>query len=145
MNSSNTNSGGWDSCARRSWCNNVYKAAIPDALRTIFKPFRNVTADGSGTSTKTSVDTFALASEKEIFGTTTYANSTAEASNSQFKYYETASNRIKKQGDTGSAYGWWERSPFSGDATYFCIVGSGGTAGGNGASNTSLLAPFGCI
>lgn len=145
MNSSNTNSGGWDSCARRSWCNNVYKAAIPDALRPIFKPFRNITADGSGTTTKTSVDTFALASEKEIFGTTTYADSTAEASNSQFKYYETASNRIKKQGDTGSAGYWWERSPYSGGTAYFCYVGSGGAASYIAASSTYLLAPFGCI
>ena len=25
MNSSNTNSGSWNGCARRTWCNNVYK------------------------------------------------------------------------------------------------------------------------
>ncbi len=145
MNSSNTNNGGWNSCARRTWCNSVYKNAVPETLRAIFKEFNNVTANGSSTTTATSADYFALPSEKEVFGSTTYANATAEASNSQFSYYATSANRIKKYGESGSAYYWWERSPYSGYSDFFCVVNSIGNAYYLTASNTIGLAPFGCI
>lgn len=146
MNSSNTNSGGWNSCARRTWCNSVYYNALPSTLKGIFKKFKNVTASaGNSSSTTTSEDYFALPSEKEIFGSTTYANATAEASNTQFTYYATAANRIKKCGDSGSADYWWERSPYDSSTNGFCIVYSDGSANATNASGAGLLAPFGCI
>ena len=145
MNSSNTISGGWDSCARRTWCNNVFRAAVPSTLRGCFKQFNNITANGGSTSTATSSDYFALPSEKEIFGTTTYANLTAESSNTQFSYYATAANRIKKEGDSGSASTWWERSPYNVGSTLFCLVSTDGSANSGGASYARGLAPFGCI
>lgn len=146
MNSSNTNSGGWNNCARRTWCNSVYKNALPSTLVGIFKEHQNITADGSGSTTATSSDYFALPSEKEVFGSVTYANATAEANNTQFKYYETSSNRIKNQGDTGgSAHFWWGRSPYSGRPASFCLVASSGGANNGGASSAYGLAPFGCI
>lgn len=143
MNSSNTNSGGWDSCARRTWCNSVYKNALPSTLVGIFKEYQNITANGSSSSTTTSSDYFALPSEKEVFGSTTYANSTAEASNTQFKYYETSSNRIKNV--NGSASYWWERSPRDGSSNRFCSVSYNGNAYYNSASTNIGLAPFGVI
>lgn len=143
MNSSNTNSGGWDSSARRAWCNSVYKNALPSTLVGIFKQHQNITANGSSSSTTTSNDYFALPSEKEVFGSTTYANSTAESSNTQFKYYETSSNRIKNV--NGSADSWWERSPRDGDSNRFCYVSSSGDANSSSASNGRGLAPFGVI
>ena len=145
MNSSDTNSGGWEACARRTWCNDVFRNAIPSTLRNIFKQHLNVTASGSSSTTATSTDYFALPAEKEIFGAVTYANSTAEANLTQFEYYKTSSNRIKKAGDSGSAYYWWERSPYSGYSLSFCYVYSDGSANYDGASIASLLAPFGCI
>ena len=145
MNSSNTNSGGWESCARRTWCNSVFRNAITSALRDIFKQHLNVTANGSGSTTTTSTDYFALPAEKEVFGSVSLANSTAEASLTQFEYYKTSSNRIKKTGDGGSADDWWERSPGSGYSGGFCGVYSDGSAYYRGASLARLLAPFGCI
>lgn len=145
MNSSNTNNGGWNSCARRTWCNSVYKNAVPETLRAIFKEFNNVTADGNSSTTVTSADYFALPSEKEVFGSTTYANATAEMGNTQFDYYKTAVNRIKKRGDSDLADYWWERSPRSGTGTAFCIVNDGGAIGAGNASSTYGFAPFGCI
>lgn len=145
MNASDTNANGWDGCARRTWCNNVFKAAIPSTLVSIFKQFKNQTATGSSSTAKASTDYFALASEKEVFGSATYANSTAENGNSQFEYYKAAANRIKRNGDDGSAYVWWERSPFSGSSNSFCFVTSDGGARGNAASNANLISPFGCI
>lgn len=149
MNSSNVNAGGWDSCARRTWCNSVYKNALPSTFAALFKQVHNYTGQGS-TSQSTAVDSvdyFALPSEKEVFGTVTYADATAETNNTQFKYYETAANRIKYPGDgTGlSATGWWERSPRGTNTAHFCSVDSGGNAYYNDASSAYGLAPFGCI
>ena len=141
MNSSATNSGGWDSCKRRTWCNSVFYNAIPTALRPIFKQFKNVTASGASTSTTTSTDYFALPSEKEIFGSTTYANSTAESSNSQFEWYKTSANRVKKM--NGSVYYWWERSPCTGN-TGFCLVSNEGADYASSGFTTGI-SPFGCI
>ena len=145
MNSSNTNSGGWESCKRRTWCNNVFRNAIPEALRDIFKQHLNVTANSLSGTTATSTDYFALPAEKEVFGSNTKADSTAEASLTQFEYYATEANRIKKAGDSGSADYWWERSPDSSASNIICRVNSDGSSGGYLPSKSSLLAPFGVI
>ena len=145
MNSSATNSGGWNNCARRTWCNNVYRNAVPASLRGIFKQFKVRTASGSGSGVTESTDWFSLFSEKEVFGSTTYANSSAESQNTQLNWFKTSSNRIKKNGMNGSANYWWERSPYSGHSYYFCSVTNSGTADHWHAYNTFGLAPFGCI
>ena len=145
MNSSTTNSGGWNSCQRRTWCNNVYRNAIPASLRGIFKQFKVRTANGSGSGVTESTDWFSLFSEKEVFGSTTYANSSAESQNTQLNWFKTSSNRIKKNGMNGSASRWWERSPHSGNSNAFCSVTASGTADYWAANGTFGLAPFGCI
>ena len=143
MNSQDTNSGGWNSCARRTWCNSVYRNAVPSTLRGIFKQFTTYAANGGGSSSVASSDYFALFSEKEVFGSTTYANSSAESANSQLTWFKTSWNRIKRV--NGSARYWWERSPRSGYSNRFCAVNGGGGAGGVSALNSYGLAPFGCI
>ena len=146
MNSSNTNSGSWNGSARRTWCNNVFRNAIPSTLRAIFKQFKTVTAQTyNGSTNQTSVDYFALPAEREIFDARNYCNQTEYNALFQFDYYKTASNRVKKLGKTGTASVWWERSPRYDYSTYFCIVRSNGTASGNVASLPFGLAPFGCI
>ena len=102
-------------------------------------------ANGSSTTTATSKDKCFLLAEKEIFGSTSYANGTAEAGLKQVPYYATTSNRVKKLGKGGSANVWWERSPRSGNSDYFCRVNSGGTASRDTASITLGLAPCGCF
>lgn len=144
MNSSNTNSGGWNGCARRTWCNSVYRNAIPSTLRGIFKQFTTYAANGSGSSSVASSDYFALFSEKEVFGSTSQANSSAESQNTQLDYYKTSSNRIKRL--NGNAVAWWERSTISGgDNRKFCRVNSDGSAYYGMANSSRGLAPFGCI
>lgn len=145
MNSSATNTGGWDQCARRTWCNNVYKAALPSTFVGILKQHLNITAAGAGSTTTTSSDYVALPAEKEVFGSVTYADSTAEASLTQFKYYEKASNRIKYQGNSGSAKAWWERSTAASLSYEFCAVNSAGYKYYDSASYPTGLAPFFCI
>lgn len=143
MNSSNTNTGGWNDCARRTWCNATYRDSIPSTLRGIFKQHQNVTSSGSSTGTTTSTDYFALPAEKEVFGSVTHANSTAESSLSQFTYYAASASRIKEL--NGSASIWWERSPYYGNYTMFCYVFPDGSGNKSNASNTYGIAPFGVI
>ena len=143
MNSSDTNNGGWNSCARRTWCNETYRNAIPASLRGIFKQFKVRTADGSGSGVTESTDWFSLFSEKEVFGSTTHANSSAESQNTQLNWFKTSSNRVKRS--NGTAIEWWERSPRSSNSYAFCRVLSDGAAGTNRANRTFGLASFGCI
>lgn len=143
MNSSNTNSGGWNGCARRTWCNNVFRNAIPSGLRPAFKQFKTKAATGTGTASTTSTDWFALPSEMEVFGRVTYANSSAESGNTQLNYYKTSSNRVKKV--NGSADWWWGRSPYSSYSNGFCVVSTVGSAYSSFASYGYGLSPFGCI
>ena len=145
MNSSNTTNGGWNACARRTWCNSVYKNAMPSTLIEIFKEHQNIAANGTGSTAVTSNDYFALQSTKEVLGSASGANATVEANNKQFKYYETSANRIKKLGDSGSATDWWVRSPYNTASTGFCYIGSGGSGGAMDSSGAMALAPFGVI
>lgn len=154
MNSTDTNSGSWEGSARRTWCNSVFKGAIPSSLLPIFKQFNTITAETyNGTTLKTSVDWFALAAEREIFGAgygysdNGWANNTEAASTDifQFTWYQTSANRIKKLGTTGSAGDWWERSPGYYGSDYFCRVYYDGGANRGSAGSACGLAPFGCI
>ena len=154
LNSSATNNGSWNGSARRAWCNNVFRNAIPSTLSAIFKQFKTVTAQTyNGSTNQESVDYFALPAAKEVFGGsassagegTGYSNLTEFNALFQFDYYKTASNRVKKLGKTGIENGWWERSPYCKHASMFCRVLSGGRAGSDGANVSLGLAPFGCI
>lgn len=145
MNTSDTNSGGWDKASRRTWCNTTYRDALPAALKPIFKQFKVTAASGTGSGTTVSTDYFSLFSEKEVFGCTPNANSTAESANAQLDYFKTSGNRVKKV--NGSADYWWERSSYSGVSSGFCHVCSDGNASSfSGSANYARgLAPFGCI
>ena len=154
MNSSNTNSGSWNGSARRTWCNSVYKNALPSTLLPIFKQFKTITAQTyNGSTNQESVDYFALPAAKEVFGgsatsagsATSHSNLTEFNALFQFDYYKTASNRVKKLGKTGSAYLWWERSPLYSYSTLFCFVGSDGAANSGSARSGRGVTPIGCI
>ena len=143
MNLQGTNHGGWNNCPRRTWCNYVYRNAIPSTLRGIFKQFITYAANGTGSISVVSSDYFALFSEKEIFGSTTYASRSAESRNRQLTWFKNPSNRIKVV--NGRADLWWERSPNNGGSRHFCVVASSVDAARDNAGNSYGLAPFGCI
>lgn len=146
MNSSNTNSGGWEGCARRTWCNNIFKNALPSALSNIVKTVlkKNYKVYNSTTITTTDDDVFLL-SETEIFGTNTYSAGSTEGT--QYDYFKTTSNRCKDpKWNSSSASGrWWERSPHSSNSTAFCYVNASGMANDNNAGYTCGLAPAFCL
>lgn len=144
MNRSDTNSGSWDSCARRSWCNGAFRQAIPDSLRPIFKQMQTITADEyKSTTLKTSTDYFALPAEREVSDASRYSNSTEWASLVQFTWYATSVNRIKKNG--GNSAFWWGRSPSTYTSNSFCAIDSKGNNSKSFTSDPHELSPFGCI
>ena len=142
MNSSNTNSGGWEESARRKWCNDIFYNAIPSILRNGIKQVikKNYKVYNSNNITTTSDYCFLL-SETEIFGEKKYSIDSTEGT--QYEYYKTSSNRIKQV--SGSNYYWWERSPRGSDSSSFCGVSGGGSADCDIASCTDGLAPCLCI
>lgn len=147
MNSSNTNVGGWKNCARRTWCNNVFFAALPSAWQSMVKTVNKKVSVGNNSSTiETVQDNIFLAAEIEIFGSTTYSFA---GEGTQYQYYKNATANRYKMPKYNSSYVsniYWERSPYSGNTTYFCRVHGDGSASANAyASNTYGVAPNLCI
>lgn len=124
MNTSNTNTGGWNGSAMRGRMS-TYKSQLPAALRNVIKTVKKKSGTGGGSSsgTRQTNDDLFLLSEIEIFGTTTYS---VAGEGTQYEWYKAGNSRIKKV--NGSADYWWERSPYSGDTIGFCGVSSSGGA-----------------
>ena len=124
MNTSNTNTGGWNGSAMRGRMS-TYKSQLPAALRNVIKTVKKKSGTGGGSSsgTQQTNDDLFLLSEIEIFGTTTYS---VAGEGTQYEWYKAGNSRIKKV--NGSASSWWGRSPRSGGTSYFCIVNSSGNA-----------------
>lgn len=132
MNSSNTNSGGWTSCAMRSTHLPAILALMPSEVQAGIKEVNKLTSAGSQSSTiNTTADKLFLLSEIEIFGSTTYSKS---GEGSQYAYYSAGNSKVKNL--SGSANGWWERSPNGSKSAFFCYVNSDGDAYYHLASNS---------
>ncbi|MBQ8619055.1 MAG: hypothetical protein IJ418_16285 [Clostridia bacterium] len=124
MNSSNTNSGGWGSSVMRSTTMGTMKGYLPSTWQSVIKPVNKKTSAGNKSTTiNTSSDSCFLLSEVEIFGTTTYSVS---GEGTQYAYYKAGNSTIKNK--SGSAYYWWERSPYASYTYSFCCVFSDGSA-----------------
>lgn len=146
INSSNTNSGGWEGCARCTWCNNVYKKCLPTYIQNMMKQVKKKTSRGKQSKIITISNDYAfLPSEIEIFGSTTYSFA---GEGEQYQYFKNATaNRYKKPrhgSDYVSGY-YWERSPFSSGSNSFCRVNLDGGAGTGDASDTFGVVPCLCI
>lgn len=141
MNTSNTNTGGWNGSAMRGRMS-TYKSQLPAALRNVIKTVKKKSGTGGGSSsgTQQTNDDLFLLSEIEIFGTTTYS---VAGEGTQYEWYKAGNSRIKKV--NGSANSWWGRSPCSGSTTSFCFVSSSGSAG-NYYAGSSYGVSFGfCV
>ena len=136
MNSSNTNSGGWTSCAMRSTHLPAILALMPTEIQNGIREVNKLTSAGSQSATiNTTADKLFLLSEVEIFGSTTYSEA---GEGTQYDYYKAGNSKVKKW--NGSAAIWWERSPNAGYSTRFCYVDSNGSAGLSGASTARGVA-----
>lgn len=134
MNTSNTNSGGWNNSYMRKTICPAFLAALPKAWQNIIAActkYSDNTGGGSNTAsyvTATS-DKIWLLSEMEVQGTRSYANSAEANYQKQYDYYRNGNSKVKYQHTaTTSACRWWLRSVHASSATYFCYVTTGGSA-----------------
>ena len=124
MNSSNTNSGGWTSCAMRITHLPTILARMPTEVQNGIREVNKMTSAGSQSATiNTTADKLFLLSEIEIFGSVSYSKS---GEGTQYDYYKAGNSKVKKF--NGSANNWWKRSPYNGNSVAFCFVNSNGSA-----------------
>ena len=130
MNSSDTNSGGWTSCAMRSTHLPVILSLMPTEVQNGIREVNKLTSAGNKSSTiNTTADKLFLLSEVEIFGSTKYS---VAGEGTQYNYYKAGNRRVKKR--NGSADIWWERSPYARGSVSFCHISIDGSAYRNGTS-----------
>ena len=136
MNSSNTNSGGWTSCAMRSTHLPAILALMPTEVRSGIREVNKLTSAGSQSATiNTTADKLFLLSEVEVFGSTSYS---AAGEGTQYDYYKAGNSKVKNR--NGSAASWWERSPYASYSTRFCLVNGNGGANYIAASDARCVA-----
>ena len=122
MNSSNTNSGGWTSCAMRSTHLPAILALMPTEVQNGIREVNKLTSAGNKSTTiNTTADKLFLLSEIEIFGKVTYS---VWGEGTQYDYYKAGNSTVKKF--NGSAHYWGERSPRGSNSMDFCYVNSNG-------------------
>ena len=144
----------WDTCARREWCNNIFRYSLPTELQKAFKEFRDYYSDTS------SYDWFAIPAEKNICDVSADGSSATSISGQfHFKYYEISTNRAKygKFTRTGNDDMYDAEAElasvdyFTGDKFYQgakFFVGIDKTFLNGGAHRMNYrrgLSPFGCI
>lgn len=135
MNSSNTNSGGWTSCAMRSTHLPAILALMPTEIQNGIREVNKLTSAGSQSATiNTTADKLFLLSEVEVFGSTSYS---AAGEGTQYDYYKAGNSKVKNR--NGSAASWWERSPYASYSTRFCLVN------GNGGANHITASDARCV
>lgn len=147
MNTSNTNSGGWNNSYMRKTICPAFLAALPKAWQNIIAActkYSDNTGGGSNTAsyvTATS-DKIWLLSEMEVQGTRSYANSAEANYQKQYDYYRNGNSKVKYQHTaTTSACYWWLRSVDASSASSFCDVYTDGSANSYFAYNSYGFAP----
>ena len=136
MNTSNTNKGGWTSCAMRSTHLPAILSQMPTEVQNGIREVNKLTSAGNQSATiNTTADKLFLLSEIEIFGSVSYSKS---GEGTQYDYYKAGNSRIKKY--KGAPDYWWERSPGVRDISSFCFVYTNGTASSYNASGYNSLA-----
>ena len=130
MNTSGTNSGGWNSCQMKSTICPAFKNALPAELKNNIRAVTKWQNNGNSTSGQSSSNEIWLLSEMEIFGSAVWSNYTDNQL--QYDFYKgvadwSAAPKIKyKDTSTSEAVYWWERSAYSSSNNSFCFVAKGG-------------------
>lgn len=141
MNATGTNAGGWDESEMRTSTMATLLSQLPSDLQGVIKQVnKKATAGSQSTSITTSADKLWLLAEVEVDGTTSagYADE-----GEQYEYWKTvkdgtvAADRIKYLSNgSGSASGWWLRSPSVGNSKHFRGLNFTGGINIYGANNS---------
>lgn len=148
MNTTVTNSGGWNSSAAHSTIMPQWKGCLPVDLQAVIRTTTLYTdnvagGDGSIASNVTAgSDTIYYLSEYEAFGSISNANTYEAAQQAQYAYYAAGNSKIKYRSDsTGTAANWWLRSPNSSSGGRYCYVYTSGSASTYSAYYSLAAAP----
>lgn len=122
MNSSGTNSTGWDGSKMRTETLPAILAKMPVNIQNGIRPVNKLTAtSGTNSTIKTASDKLFIFSQTEVYGSTTNSQS---VEGKQYDYYKAGNSKVKKVGGTDSW--WWLRSPMANTDNCFCAVDTGG-------------------
>lgn len=136
MNTSSTNSGGWEDSYMRKNILGTSKTSysgrfigvLPSALRNVLKSVTKYTDNTGNASTSSSAvtattDYIFLLSEYEVFGSCSIANSNEASRQQQYAYYSAGNSKVKyRHTSTSSTAGWWLRSASRYDSSAFAGV-----------------------
>lgn len=128
MNSSSTNTGGWQSSGVRTYVNSTVYNALPAELQDVIVDTTVVSGHGSDESSNfTTTDKLYLLSLKEIG--INYSRDSARSNTRVTDYYSTNNNnasRVKYDTNENAVY-WWLRTPSSNSSNYFYTVTNTGS------------------
>ena len=147
MNTSNTNSGGWNNSYMRKTICPAFLTALPTAWQNIIAACTKYSDNTGGGSNNASYvtatsDKIWLLSEMEVQGTRSYANSAEANYQKQYDYYRNGNSKVKYQHTaTTSACSWWLRSVYAGSTNTFCSVSTDGSANYHAAYYSHGFAP----
>lgn len=128
MNSSATNSGGWNGCALRTYLNSTVFNLLPFDVRSIIIEKTHMrTAGGGSTNFVSASDKLWLPTYFEIFGNYTDRSRETEANNKQYPVFSSQSGR-QRPTPSGYTYEWWTSTPTTDRADSFCTVTGSGTS-----------------
>lgn len=151
MNTSNTNSGGWNGSYMRNTVlgnangpttplANSLMAALPSDLRAVMQPVTKYT-DNTGNSSNSSgnvtatTDYLFLLAEFEVFGTRSGANQYEQNSQAQYDYYKAGNSRVaNNHSAVSTAVWWWLRSPYGSNNSFQNVNADG--------SNGNIIANY---
>lgn len=158
MNSSRTNSGGWESSQMRtticgtnlSSYSGTIIAVIPAELRMMLKSvtkYTNNTGDSSAASAVTATtDYFFLLSEYEEFGITVRGNTNESNKQAQYSYYSAGNSKVKyNHSATSTGVIYVCRSPGIGNSEGFVTADAAGNLNGSLADFSLGFAPGFCV
>ena len=147
MNTSNTNTGGWEQSYMRKTICAQFLAALPTDWQNIITACTKY-SDNKGAATNTAAcvtatqDKIWLLAEYEAFGQIYYANSAEQNYQKQYDFYKNGNSRVKyKHSDTGTACRWWLRSVDAARTGSFRNVNAGGGSDAGSASYSLGFAP----
>lgn len=158
MNTSNTNSGGWNGSYMRktvlgnsntptSPLANSLMAALPSDLRAVMQPVTKYT-DNTGNSSNSSgavtatTDYLFLLAEFEVFGSRSGANQYEQNSQAQYDYYKAGNSRVAyNHSAVSTAVWWWLRSPSCSGSITFRRVDADGNGSNYNAGYSAGVRP----
>lgn len=160
--STSKNAGGWENSHMRktllgsdgdttSPTENTFMNALPLDLRQAMKSitkYSDNTGGGSDTpgNVTATTDYLFLLAEFEVQGTRSYANSTEQTYQVQYKFYENSNSKVfYKHNSTSSTARWWLRSVYASTAQSFCTVYTDGSAYCSYSGYSSGVAPGFCV